>query len=471
MTRALVLGGGLSGVLAAVALSRHVDEVTVIEGDRLPDGPRPRRGLPQGQQAHMLMAGGAQALDQLLPGTTARLYAAGAHRLTMAGHILTLSGEGWFERFDHDAYLISCSRHLIDHVVRQLAFRDDSITVIESTKVIALTGDAKRVTGARVEHQGGEERTISADFVVDATGSRSRAPQWLADLGLPQVREEFLDAGLAYAGRWYEAPAEAADGLPAVLIQPEPRSGRPGYGAGLLPQEDGKWIVPLIGTRGGQPPTDGDGFLEFARGVRHPLVADLIATARPIGEIRASRGLANRRRLYDRLPVPEGFLAIGDSATVLSPNYATGMSLAALGALSLRTRLKNHGLTPGLSRQVQSDIAKLATGPWRTAIGNDRWFPGVKTNMKLGGGGFQRWFASRWMKTAAVDPKLLAATYEVATLRASQSSMMSLPMLTTVLRGPRRGPLTAAEALARFPEFDELLAAVAESAAAERVTG
>ena len=45
--RVVVLGGGLAGLLAATALSRHCDDVTVVESDVLPDTAQPRRGLPQ----------------------------------------------------------------------------------------------------------------------------------------------------------------------------------------------------------------------------------------------------------------------------------------------------------------------------------------------------------------------------------------------------------------------------------------
>ncbi|MFE2477540.1 FAD-dependent monooxygenase [Streptomyces sp. NPDC059389] len=453
MTHALVLGGGLSGLLSAVALSRHVDRVTVVDYDVYPDGPRPRRGIPQAHQSHMFMGGGADALDQLLPGTTDLLYAAGAHKLRMAKDILTLSADGWYTRFDHDAYLISCTRSLIDYTVRLQALRDDVITVLQGTKVIGLVGNAQKVTGARVQAGTEPEYTISADFVVDATGSRSKAPEWLVELGLPQVEEEHLDAGLAYASRVYEAPEWAREGIPAMLIQAKAHEDGPGGGAGLMPLENGRWIIPLIGHRGGQPPTGEEGFNEFARNVRHPMVARLMATAKPVGEIRGARGLADRRRHWEKLPVPENFIAIGDSATVLSPNYATGMSLAAFGALALRTQLKTYGLKPGLSRRVQADIAKLADGPWMTAISSDRWFPGVKTNIKLKGGNAQRKLVARFAQVATVTPLIAGLAFEVATLKSPASKMMSLSALITVFRGPQRAPLTDAEAIAQFPEF------------------
>ncbi|MFF6996473.1 NAD(P)/FAD-dependent oxidoreductase [Streptomyces sp. NPDC008313] len=463
MTEAVVIGAGLAGLLAARVLSRHADKVTVIEGDTLPDGPRQRKGLPQGRQNHMLMAGGAEALDQLLPGTLARLSAAGAHTLRMGQDLLTLSSEGWFRTFEDESYTIACSRPLIDHVVRGQVLTDGTVTLLESTKATGLTGDAAKVTGVRVERADGTEATVRADLVVDASGNRSKAAQWLTDFGLPTVKEEFVDAGLAYAGREYEAPVEAAKEFPGVLIQTVPGTGKPGQGAAFMPQEDGRWIVSLIGTQGGQPPTADEGFMEFARGMRDTVVADLIGTARPLTEVRGSRGLANRRRSYDKLPVPDGFLAIGDAVMVLSPNYATGMSMAALGALALRTRLKTDGLRPGLSRKVQSDIAGIGAGPWAMASTNDLFFPGVKTNITVRGAAMQQSMGARYARTAAANEKVLRAVYEVSSLRSPQSRMMALPVLAAVLRGPGRPPLTSEQALAQFPQIGELFATLARS--------
>jgi flavin-dependent dehydrogenase len=458
MTHAVVLGGGMAGILSAVALAPHVDDVTVVESDVLPGSPGPRRGLPQAQQNHMLMGGGAQAIDALLPGTTALLYAAGAHPLNMGTRLLTLSAEGWARCFPGAAYAITCSRHLVDHIVRQQALAGGTIKVVESAKAVGLAGDASRVTGVRVERRAGGQ-TIGADLVVDATGSRSQAPRWLGELGLPPVKEEFLDAGLTYVGRWHEAPPGVAADFPGVLIQPEPGTGRPGYGAALMPNENGRWIITMMGTRGGHPPSSYDGFVDFARRMRHPIVAELIATARPVGDTRSSHGLGNRRRYYERLPVPEGFLAIGDAVTVLSPNYATGMSIAALSALALRKALDGTELTPALARKMQKKIARIGAASWQMALGQDRWFPGVESNIRLRGGTMQRRFAARWARTAAGNASVADATSRVATLLARPPEMMTPGLMLSVLRGPRRPPLTADEAIAQFPAVEALLQA------------
>ncbi|PXX71485.1 2-polyprenyl-6-methoxyphenol hydroxylase-like FAD-dependent oxidoreductase [Nocardia tenerifensis] len=463
MSRALVLGGGMAGMLSAAVLAEHVDEVVVLESDVYPAAPGPRKGLPQAYQNHMLMGGGAQAVDRVLPGTIDALIAAGAHRRSIGDRFLILTAEGWSERFRTEPFVLNSSRHLVDHVVRQQVLRDPKIMVEEGVTVTGLRGDRDAITG--VDADGGR-RGFDADFVVDATGARSKAPQWLSGLGLPMVEEQFLDAGLAYAGRWYELPDGAGADFPGVLIQAEPATGRPGRGAALMPNEDGRWIVALMGTRGAHPPHDERGFLEYALSLRHPIIGNILSAARPLGTIRSSRATANRRRFFERMRLPANFVAIGDAVTVVSPNYATGMSVAALGALALRERLARTGLGRGSVAKAQTAIAKAGALPWQMALGNDRWFPGVETNvrmerlfgMDLSGvlGPFQQRMTARWQRTAASNFAMSRVTHEMTALTGSPAQMMSPRLMWSLIRGPQRPPLTAPAAIAQFPEFGEL---------------
>jgi hypothetical protein len=49
----------MSGLLAARILAEFYDTVTVVERDVLPDGPVIRRGVPQGNHVHVLLARGS----------------------------------------------------------------------------------------------------------------------------------------------------------------------------------------------------------------------------------------------------------------------------------------------------------------------------------------------------------------------------------------------------------------------------
>src|ERR1700733_11936906 len=76
--RAVVLGAGMAGLLAARVLSEFYDSVCVIERDRLPDYPCHRRGIPQGRHVHNFYSRGLQVLEELFPDLLDELAAAGA---------------------------------------------------------------------------------------------------------------------------------------------------------------------------------------------------------------------------------------------------------------------------------------------------------------------------------------------------------------------------------------------------------
>ena len=76
--RAVVIGAGMGGLAAAGALVGHFDDVVVLERDSLPERPDHRAGAPQGRHVHALLTAGQQALEQLLPGFTDGIVAAGA---------------------------------------------------------------------------------------------------------------------------------------------------------------------------------------------------------------------------------------------------------------------------------------------------------------------------------------------------------------------------------------------------------
>src|SRR5262245_16127335 len=75
---AVVIGGGIAGLLAARVLVSHFEQVTVLERDALEDAPDPRKGTPQARHVHGLLDRGRSILEQLFPGILDELIAGGS---------------------------------------------------------------------------------------------------------------------------------------------------------------------------------------------------------------------------------------------------------------------------------------------------------------------------------------------------------------------------------------------------------
>ncbi|MFD0353986.1 FAD-dependent monooxygenase [Streptomyces sp. NPDC127110] len=471
---ALVIGGSAAGLFAASVLAEFAD-VTLIERDKLPAGPEDRKGVPQARHAHLVWSGGVRAFEELLPGFVDGVVAEGGRLVPiMADMVSRAPNEVWFRRFGSGSgtgtgtgsgsgsgtgssrgsgaphRILVCSRNLLDHVLRDRVLGDGRITVHEDSAVERLEGGAGRVTGvtARI---GTGTRTLTADLVVDASGRGSRAPAWLRALGLPAVTERQVDAGVAYATRTFRAPGTTGEGFPLVNVQANPAKA-PGQGGIILPVEDGRWIVTLSGSRGGEPTKDPDAFTGFALGLGDPVIGELVKDAEPLGDVVTTRSTANQRRYYEKMKDwPDGFVVLGDAVAGYNPVYGHGLTVAAQSALALRGVLASAGLTaPGTARRVQRAAARPVSAAWDLAVGQDACYPGASATPPRAVERFLTRFVDRAVETAARSPRALGALLDVMSLSKPATRLFSPDVLVPMLFGPKRPhlqepPLTAAE--------------------------
>ncbi|GAA2221740.1 FAD-dependent monooxygenase [Streptomyces amakusaensis] len=442
---AVVLGASAAGLLAATALTEFAD-VTIVERDVLPAGAGPRRGVPQARHAHIVWSGGVNAFTELLPGVVDDIVAQGGNLFRIMGDMVSRApNEVWFRRFTrtHHRNLV-CSRDLLDASLRKHVLGDGRITLLDDTAARGLAGTAARVTGVRIS-TGGQERVLAADLVIDATGRGSRAPQWLAELGLPPVAEREVDAGFAYSTRLYRAPGTTATtGFPIVNVQANPAKA-PGQGGIILPIEGDRWIVTLSGTRGGEPPGDGEGFLNFARGLGDPVIGDLLEHAEPLGDVTTTRSTSNQRHYYEKAKSwPDGFTVLGDAIARYNPVYGHGLTAAAQCALAVRDTLRSHALTaPGTARRLQKAAARPVSAAWNLAVGQDALYPGATATPPQPAELLLARYVDRCVVTGAGNPRALGALLDVMSLEKPPSRLFSpADMLLPMLLGPRKPPLT-----------------------------
>ncbi|MDX3537720.1 FAD-dependent monooxygenase [Streptomyces sp. MB09-01] len=448
---AVVIGGSMAGLLAAAVLAEHAT-VTIIDADTLPDSPAPRRGLPQARHVHVMWSGGARAIEDILPGITEDWTAAGAIRRSLPTDLVTKTAEGWIPRCPEMQFNISCSRDLLDSVVRARVTALEGVSTLQQSRVRGLEGTAARITGVRVDTPGEDGRFVPADLVVDASGRGSRARTWLQELGVGGIRQAEVDSGLVYATRIFEAPAGAHEsGFPIVNVQSDPRVPVPGQTATIVPIENGQWQATLSGTRGGQPTGDPDAFIPFAKGIRDPIVGELLEGRKPLTDVAVTKGTANRRIFFEKVELPDGFFAVGDSVATFNPLYGQGMTVAAQGLLAVRSLLRARGLAhPAFGREAQRAIAPQVATAWDLATSQDILYPGATGMKPRTGAGLLNAYVSRLMTGATTREALTAAFLQVITMSSTPTHWLKPSVVWNVLRASDRGalkapPLTAAE--------------------------
>ncbi|MGW7466981.1 FAD-dependent oxidoreductase [Streptomyces xantholiticus] len=438
--RGVVIGGGLAGMLAASALRHFVDEVFVLERHCLPEGPLPRRGVPQAPHVHTMWSGGAEAVELLALGAIDRLLEHGARRLAMPSDMVALSPGGWYRRWPETHYLIACSKDLLDWVVREQVLSEDvdqQISVFEQIEVVGLRRWASEITAVRVRLADGSEVEVSADFVVDASGRSSQAPKWLAELGIAQAPAKEVDSGLVYASRLYRAP-EGTERFPIFSVQADPLASPPGRSATLLPIEQGQWLVSLGGTRGGAPTSDPADFEGFARSLRHPVIADALMRAEPLSPISVTHATSNTRRYFERVRFwPDRFVVLGDAVACFNPIYGQGMSVAAHSAVALRTVLADGGVRfPGISRRAQRAISRPVDTAWKLSTSQDVLYPGATgRRTRLAERAASR-YSRRLAKAATGRAHLAERLTEVITMERGAAALLAPGVVCSALRGP-----------------------------------
>ena len=444
---AVVVGVGLAGLLAARVLAGHFERITVIDRDRLPDRPGFRPGVPQSRHLHVLLGRGLECLEQLFPGFEADLVAAGAPVVEGADS-LWLNAAGWCRRYRSPIRLLGATRELVEWQARARVTALDNVQVVEGREVVGLLVDRRRdaVGGVRLGRRGGDAE-VPADLVVDASGRNSRAPQWLAALGYQPPSQTSINPLLGYASRQYRIPAGfQADWRMLVINAKPPGNSRAGA---LVPIEGGRWMVALIGAGRDYPPTDDAGFLEFARGLRSPLLYETIKDAEPLTPAHGYRQTDNRRRHFERLRRwPDRFVVIGDASCTFNPIYAQGMTVAAMTAVALDHRLRRHrrgsGLDlAGLSRRFQRQVARASAGAWTMATSEDLrypWTEGARPDLPTR---VMHRYADRVLEVTNGNPRVNTAFVNVVNLRHPPTSLFRPGVLLPVLARRRDPPLTA----------------------------
>ncbi len=434
-TQAIVIGGSIAGLLAARVLSDTFGTVTIIERDHLPEGAETRKGTPQSRHGHGLLAGGYQIIERLLPGFGAELIANGALPCDVIGDARWYQAGGYKAKFKSGLAGILMSRPLIEAVIRRRVLALPNVEVVEnSVQALRANPEQRRITGLWLAT--GEE--LSADLVVDASGRGSRAPAWLAALGYAKPKEERVKIDVGYATRIFRRrPTDLNGDLAAFIIPTAPAQTRVGF---MVPMEGDRWIITLGGWLGDHAPTDGAGWIEFARSLPAPDIYEVIKDAEPLGEIVVHKVPANVRRRYEHVrQSPAGFVVMGDALCAFNPVYGQGMTVAAFEAQALEEVLTSDPDLQDLHRRFFSRAAKIVDVPWSMATGEDFRYPTVAGKRPAGTAVLHR-YLDGVHSVARYDEVVCRTFFDVANMLKAPSALFHPKLVWRVLTGGQKAP-------------------------------
>lgn len=375
-SEAIVVGGGIAGLLTARILSGHFERVTVLERDRLSDDAAPRRGIPQGNHLHSLLKGGLNVLCDFFPGFDRDLAERGSVAFQAGFDLLQEDELGTWPQREFGIRQYFQSRPLLESSIRRRLLEIENVRIenpIDAGELL-WSPDGSRVLGIRVKDGDGRVSDRFAALTVNATGRRQTILHELQEKGWPAPDEIRIPVDLAYSTCLFEVPADSSRTWKGVFSYSSGADeGTSRRGGSILPIERNRWIVTLGGRHGNYPPTDMAGFLEYARRLPTPTVYDAIRHARPISAaIEHFRVPHSVLRHFDRMgKVPQRLLHVGDVICSFDPVFGQGMASAALQVMALGNLLSERkGLTDwldGLEQAFFRKAAHIVQTPWNLA--------------------------------------------------------------------------------------------------------
>lgn len=426
--RALVIGAGLAGLLAARVLLDHFDTVTVI------GRPRAQDDRPPG---HVLAVGAFRALERLFPGIGAELALIGAPSVDWAADCPTLLPAGWAPRFRSGLLTRAVSGGgLAQTVCRRLSeYGGDRLELRDSARAVGLLWRDGRVVGARLAAASTNDDSptltaASADFIVFAGGQSASVWAWLAQAGCPAPAQTMISPPQAYSVGLFRRPVSADPGWRALLVVPA--RGRPGLL--LHPLEGCCWAVTLVPPAGTAPPVDYEPLLTLVRDLPTPAVYDALAAAEPLEPVRVWMHAGSRAVAYHRVGRwPDALTVVGSAAHALNPVYGHGLVAAVRSAqaldaaLSEQRRLFPDGALDGLGQRAQSAQAGALRPLLRAAAAVEAWQTGTLSTAAVRCG-------TALLAAAADRPAVHRALLETITLTRSPAALLRPALALQTLR-------------------------------------
>ena len=394
--KAVGVGGGISGKLAARVLADFFKEVIILERDAEAQGPLPRKGAPQGEHIHALLFAGANGLEELFPGITEKFNASGAVKINATKDIAWFHHGVWKLRYDGEYATILQTRPHLEWLLEQYIKKIPNVTIQYSRRVSNFLYNEKenRMTGVEIR-DGSDSITLHADLIVDASGVSSLSSRWLRKRGVP-IPEEKVSIDLCYFTKTIELPDNPDRDWAIKLVYPNPPSEK--IGGGISKVEGNRYLVTFMGYHNEinekEVRKSDANFIDIAKQLPKLDLYHELQDATALSSTSTFRVPNITWRRFDKVSkFPNGLLTIGDTICRIDPFFGQGMSIAVLEALALKKLLANRDRsTQHLVDRFHREVRKIISPIWNMVLTEDFRYPET-VGRKPAGLSIQQWYA------------------------------------------------------------------------------
>jgi len=383
----LVIGAGIAGLNAALALSQPGRNVTLIERDPPPPDASPdaafdiweRRGVGHLRHSHAFLARLYLLIREKYPDLLQALLDAGCRELRFEDGIPNTLRDD-YERApeDDDLTILTSRRTTLEFIMRRYAATLPGMTFMTGTRVKGLrqeraTDGTPMITGVTIDNQG-QDQTLTADLVIDAGGKNALGMDWLKTSGI-QVRQDVEGAGILYYTRHYRLRPGQEEPPRGKL----PSAADLGYiKFGIFPADNGCFSITLA-----VPEVE----MELRRRIVHPEVFDTVCRAIPgmepwieeertepkskvygMGELKSQW----RHLIENDKPVVLNYFPMGDNLIRTNPLYGRGCSFAAVEAQALARALDATDDPAERARQYHAEVTREVRPYYDSMLKQDR---------------------------------------------------------------------------------------------------
>ena len=376
--RVIILGGGISGLMAANAVEDCFNEILMIERDNLTTtAPEDyfRKYVPQARHAHILLAAGRKALDELVPGFTQEAIKQGAVLTDATKNWRSLFPQGWLPVYQSNVHFLCLSRGLLETSIRKLTLRKvKHLQLMDQTIIEDIVLHKNGIHEVSVQN-GNSSTTISCDYLIDARGRSANASKMLGKYGV-QTNSRYIKPYLGYSSVWLRDNIQMQQDVNGLIVMAKPPV-QP-TGAVLFNIEQGKSILTFFGLNKHYPPKDWPGLIQFSQNLRSDKIYQ---TIKSIPEEKIYSYRKDESYFHDfglNANWINNYLVVGDAISSFNPIYGQGITTSALSLLALKKHIGNNED----SRSLQRKLVEIYRNAWTISGNEDLRWPDTEADKK-----------------------------------------------------------------------------------------